>query len=388
MRGRSARRGNRHRRRPGDAIGGAVATTMAGHVPPTTLAEMIRRADPLASSAEAAATAARLRADAIGLGIVDRLLAGPEVNEIMINGAGRIWIEQAGRIEPVADRLEPAELDVIIERMLSPLGLRLDRLNPIVDARLPDGSRVNVVARPLAVDGPVLSVRRFGDRRLPLASFGPPDLVALLDGLVRARSSILVVGATSSGKTTLLNSLSELMDPDERIVTIEDTAELRLAGRHVVRLEARPANSEGVGLVSMRQLVTTALRLRPDRLVVGEVRGAEALDLLLALTAGHAGSLCTCHALGPHAGLRRLHMLAGLADGGPPPDLIRSYVLDAIDVVVHVDRRPDGERGVQSVWAVVKPDSPSPSGAVDGLTLLWRRRPSPGGTGVEPRRRS
>ncbi len=240
-----------------------------------------------------------------------------------------------------------------------------------------------MVAPPLAIDGPVLSVRRFADRALPLTAFGPPEVAELLANVVASRRSVLVVGATSSGKTTLLNSLSAHIAASERIVTIEDTAELRLAGSHIVRLEARPANSEGVGQVSMRQLVTTALRLRPDRLVVGEVRGAEAFDLLLALTAGHAGSLCTCHALDAAAGLRRLQLLASLADADLNPNLMQGFVVDAIDVVVHVARRsrPDAassRRVVESVWAV---DQDAPGGEVadggDGLTLLWRRPPAP-----------
>ncbi len=350
--------------------------------------ELVRRRDPLLSGAEAQRQARVERSRFTGLGAVDRLLAEPDVNEIMINGPGSIWVERNGRLGLVDESVAEGELDLIIERMLAPLGLQLNRLNPIVDARLPDGSRVNIVAPPLAVDGPVLSVRRFTDHILPLTAFGPPEVADLLTDLVRARRSLLIVGATSSGKTTLLNSLSARIAAGERIVTIEDTAELRLAGSHVLRLEARPANSEGVGRVSMRELVTTALRLRPDRLVIGEVRGPEAFDLLLALTAGHAGSLCTCHALDAAAGLRRLQMLASLADADLNPELMRRFVFDAIDVVVHVARRtvpgrPSARRIVEAVWAVDPDGHHDRAGGEhggdlgDGVRLLWRRPPTP-----------
>ena len=351
-------------------------------------AELVRRRDPLTSGAEARRRARATRSLFAGLGVVDRLLAEPDVNEIMINGPGSIWVERNGRLESLDELLGEGQLDLIIERMLAPLGLQLNRLNPIVDARLPDGSRVNIVAPPLAVDGPVLSVRRFTDHLLPLTAFGPPEVADLLTDLVRSRRSVLIVGATSSGKTTLLNSLSVRIPAGERIVTIEDTAELRLAGSHVLRLEARPANSEGVGRVPMRRLVTTALRLRPDRLVIGEVRGSEAFDLLLALTAGHAGSLCTCHALNAAAGLRRLQMLASLADADLNPQLMRRFVLDAIDVVVHVARRavpdrPTARRVVEAVWEVDRTQGYHEGAAGDGedggdgVRLLWQRPPSP-----------
>jgi pilus assembly protein CpaF len=336
----------------------------------STLVELARRQSPLASPHDAEQEASAVAATVHGLGIVDRLLTMPDVNEIMINGPGRVWVERGGRLYDVPNELSHGQLDLIVERILSPLGLRLDRLHPIVDGRLTDGSRVNVVARPLAIDGPLLSIRRFAPRPLPLDAFGPDGLVELLATLVKERRSILVVGATSAGKTSLLNSLSLEIDEGERLVTIEDTAELRLAGSHVVRLESRPPNSEGVGAVSLRQLVITALRMRPDRLIVGEVRGAEAFDLLLALTAGHHGSLCTCHALGAQSGLRRLQMLASLADAELSPGLIRSYVVDAIDVVVHVERMAGGRR-VESVWQVAEAAESRPRADGFQLECLW-----------------
>ena len=372
---------DRNRQRLGRRAGAGpngVPDDVAG-APENARVELIRRRDPLLTTVDAQVRVRAERRRSAGLGVIDRLLADPDVNEIMINGPGSVWVERDGRLEALPELLDESGLALIIERMLAPLGLQLNRLNPIVDARLPGGSRVNIVAQPLAVDGPVLSVRRFSDEILPVSAFGPPEMVDLLTRIVRSRRSLLVVGATSSGKTTLLNSLSAHISAAERIVTIEDTAELQLAGSHVLRLEARPANTEGVGHVSMRQLVTTALRLRPDRLVVGEVRGAEAFDLLLALTAGHAGSLCTCHALDAAAGLRRLQMLASLADADLNPDLVWRFVTEAIDVVVHVARsRPPGRsssrRIVESVWAVDRSESRMEG---DGVKLLWRRPPTP-----------
>ena len=333
-----------------------------------TFRTLARRANPLLDGPSVDDAVARARATVGGMGTIEALLAEPDITEVMVNGPGPVWIERPGRIEPAGPSLTDHDIALVIERILGPLGLRSDRLSPIVDARLPDGARVNVVASPLAVDGPALSIRRFADHTLDLDAFGPSSLVDVLVELMARRWCLLVVGATSSGKTTLLNSLAPHIEGDERIVTIEDTAELRLEHPHVVRLEARPANSEGVGRVSLRQLVTTALRMRPDRIVVGEVRGAEAFDLLLALTAGHRGSLATCHAADSRSALRRLQMLASLADATLAPELIGHYVLDAIDAVVHVDRNDHGHRRVRSVAAV-------PSGADSlaraELEVLW-----------------
>src|SRR3954471_12698382 len=240
-----------------------------------------------------------------GLGPLEPLLRDGTVDEVMVNGPGTVWVERAGRLEPtdVAFASE-SELRHAIERILAPLGRRVDEAEPMVDARLPDGSRVNVVIPPLAVEGSALTIRRFRPR-----GFGPADLVAagtwtkglhdLLEAAVRDRLGILVSGGTGSGKTTTLNALSAFIPADERVVTIEDTAELRLRQAHVVRLEARPANVEGRGEVSVRRLVRNALRMRPDRIIVGEVRGGEALDMLAAMSSGHDGSLSTVHAGSP-----------------------------------------------------------------------------------------
>src|SRR5436190_339173 len=250
-------------------------------------------------------------------------------------------------------------LDAASRDELAPLGRRVDEAEPLCDARLPDGSRVNVVIPPLALDGASLTIRRFRRRVL-----GPDDLVELgtwtpalrdlLCDAVRARRNILVSGGTGSGKTTTLGALSAFVGAEERIVTIEDIAELRLAQPHVIRLEARPASVEGRGEVTIRALVRNALRMRPDRIVVGEVRGAEALDMLSAMTTGHDGSLCTVHAGSPEEALRRVETLALMADVGLPHSAVREQVAGALDLVVHQSRMPDGSRRVVSVAEVVR----------------------------------
>jgi pilus assembly protein CpaF len=278
----------------------------------------------------------------------------------MVCGAGTVYAERAGRIEATGVAFaSEADLRHAIERILAPLGRRVDDAQPLVDARLPDGSRVNVIVPPLAIDGPVLTIRRFRRR-----GFGPTDLVAngtlpaplgdLLGRAVRARANLLVCGGTGSGKTTTLNALSEHIGTEERVITIEDAAELRLRQPHVVRLEARPPGLEGRGEVTIRRLVRNALRMRPDRIVVGEVRGAEALDMLVALSSGHDGSLTTVHAGSAAEALRRIETLALMADVGLPYAAIREQVADAFDLVVCQARRPDGSRRVVEVAEVVR----------------------------------
>ena len=304
---------------------------------------------------------ARLVAErSFGLGPLEPLLGDPAVDEVMVNGPGAVWVERGGRLEPTAVRFErAAQLRHAIERILAPLGRRVDEAEPLVDARLPDGSRVNVIIPPLALDGPVLTIRRFRRR-----GFSPDELVQrgtltaplndFLGRCVRARANLLVSGGTGSGKTTTLNALSRFIPDGERIVTIEDAAELRLQQRHVVRLEARPANVEGRGEVTIRRLVRNALRMRPDRIVVGEVRGAEALDMLAAMSSGHEGGLSTVHAGSPEEALRRLETLALMADVALPLAAVREQVAGAIDLVVHQRRERDGERRVVAVSEVVR----------------------------------
>ena len=302
--------------------------------------------------------AARIVRDSVGLGPLEELLADPAVEEVMVNGPGGVYVERAGRIEPTAVGFADEEdLRNTIERILAPLGRRVDELSPMVDARLADGSRVNVVIPPLAIDGPVVSIRRFGVERQ-----GPEQLVAtgtldraelaLLEAAVRERRSVLVSGGTGAGKTTLLGALSSFIAPTERVVTIEDAAELRLRQPHVVRLESRPAGVEGRGEVTIRDLLRNALRMRPDRIVIGEVRGPEALDLLTALNTGHAGALSTVHANSPADALVRLETLALMAGVGLPHAAIAAQVRRGIDLIVQIERRADGSRAVTAISEV------------------------------------
>jgi pilus assembly protein CpaF len=304
--------------------------------------------------------AARIVRDSVGLGPLEVLLADPAVEEVMVNGPGIVYIERGGRIEATDVTFAgEEELRNAIERILAPLGRRVDELSPMVDARLADGSRVNVVIPPLAIDGPLVSIRRFGARRP-----GPDELVALgtltaaqrrsLEVAVAARRSVLVSGGTGSGKTTLLNALSGFIAVDERVVTIEDAAELRLRQPHVVRLESRPAGVEGRGEVTIRDLLRNALRMRPDRIVIGEVRGPEALDLLTALNTGHDGALSTVHANSPADALSRLETLALMAGVGLPHAAVAEQVQRGIDLVVHLERRADGARVVTEIAEVVR----------------------------------
>ena len=317
------------------------------------------RAGPLAADGRAR-LAERVAELAVGLGPLQPLLADPEVEEVMVSGTAPVWVERGGRLQPTHERFaSEAALREVIERILAPLGRRVDEAEPLCDARLPDGSRVNVVLPPLALDGPALTIRRFRPR-----GFSPEDLVAagtlphalmeLLARAVRARCTLLVCGGTGSGKTTTLNALSSFIGGDERIVTIEDAAELRLRQPHVVRLESRPPNLEGRGEVTIRRLVRNALRMRPDRIVVGEVRGGEALDMLTALSTGHDGSLTTVHAGSPAEALRRVETLALMADLGLPHSALREQVADAFDLVVCQARAADGHRRVVGVAEVVR----------------------------------
>src|SRR3954454_18831730 len=297
---------------------------------------------------------------ATGLGPLEPLLSDPRVDEVMVNGPDAVYVERGGRIEPPAVGFgSEGELMHSIERILAPLGRRVDEASPLCDARLPDGSRVNVVIPPLALGGACLTIRRFRRHGFSLedlvagGTLAEP-LAAFLASCVRARATVLVSGGTGSGKTTTLNALSGAIPDGERIVTIEDAAELRLRQRHVVRLEARPANVEGRGEVTIRTLVANALRMRPDRIVVGEVRGGEALDMLSALTTGHEGSLSTVHANSPADALRRLETLALMAGVGLPHAAIREQVGTAIDLVVHQARAADGARRIESVAEVVR----------------------------------
>ena len=318
------------------------------------VAALVSEEVPLLGGALRRRLVAGVLADVCGLGAIEPLLADPEVTEIMVNGPGRVWIERRGALVRVPIDLDTAAIEHLIEKVVAPLGLRVDRSSPLVDARLPDGSRVNAVVPPLAVDGPCLTVRRFGARAVPLADFAGPEVAALLAGAVTSRRNLVVSGGTGAGKTTLLNALAACIPPAERVITVEDAAELNLPREHVVRLEARPANAEGAGEVSIRDLVRNALRMRPDRIVVGEVRGPEALDMLQAMNTGHEGSLSTCHANSPDDALRRLETMVLMGEVQLPLAAVRSQLEAALDLVVQVARFPEGRRRVVAVAEVVE----------------------------------
>jgi len=321
---------------------------------------LVEREAAALGEADRAALRDRVILLATGLGPLEPLLADPAVDEVMVNGAGAVYVERRGRLERSGASFESdAALMHAIERILAPLGRRVDEAAPLCDARLADGSRVNVVIPPLSLSGPCLTIRRFrreGFSLRDLVGNGtlPGAAAELLAVAVAGRASILVSGGTGSGKTTTLNALSGAIPGEERIVTIEDAAELRLRQRHVVRLESRPASLEGRGEVTIRQLVRNALRMRPDRIVVGEVRGGEALDLLQALNTGHDGSLSTVHANSPEDALRRLETLALMADVALPHAAIREQVASAVDLVVHQARQADGSRSVTAIAEVVR----------------------------------
>ena len=305
----------------------------------------------------------------LGFGLLDDLLADSAISEIMCLGDGRIYVEKKGRIT-LADRKfdDPAELRAIIERIVGPIGRRIDESSPIVDGRLPDGSRINAVVEPIALDGPTLDIRKFTANQLGIDDLIrgdslTPQMAEFLKLAVRYRQNVIVAGGTGSGKTTLLNILSSFIPADERIVTIEDSAELRLRQDHVVRLESRPQNIEGKGEIPIRTLVKNALRMRPDRIVVGECRGGEALDMLQAMNTGHDGSLTTLHANSPRDVISRLETMAMMSGLELPQRAIRQQIASAVNLVCHQSRLPDGSRRIVSIAEIV----PAPDG--EDLTL-------------------
>ncbi len=332
---------------------------------------------PMATDAHRAQVVADVVDRLRGLGPIEPLLALAGVSDIMVNGPGRVWIERHGRLLATEVEVDAATLDHLVERIVAPLGRRLDRTSPLVDARLPDGSRVHVAAPPIAVDGPILTIRRFQVTDVDLEDMTTPGVAALLRWAVRTRRSVVVAGGTSAGKTTLLNSLAHEIGVDERLVTIEDSAELRLGAGHVVRLEARPASVDGPAAVTIRELVRNALRMRPDRVIVGEVRGPEALDMLQAMNTGHEGSLSTVHANSPTDALRRLETMALGGDAALPLAAIRAQVVAAVDLVVQVERSRDGHRRIVAIAEPARADDPVAVPLADhrGLRSLPRRRP-------------
>lgn len=307
---------------------------------------------------QVAALVREISDEVVGLGPIEVLLRNPSVTEVMINGPSDIYIEQDGRIRRADVQLESeTQIHHLIERVIGPLGLRVDESQPFVEARLPDGSRLHAIIRPLSVRGPVVTIRKFA-----VVPFTLSDLVEngslshqmalFLDAAVAAKINLIVSGGTGSGKTTLLNVLSGSIPQSERIVTIEEAAELRLSKEHVVALEARPSNIEGEGEVTVRDLVRNALRMRPDRIIVGEVRGGEALDMLQAMNTGHEGSMSTCHANSPEDLLIRLETMVMMAELGLPAGPIRQQIAAALDLIVHTARLSDGRRRIVRVTEV------------------------------------
>jgi pilus assembly protein CpaF len=301
--------------------------------------------------------------DILGHGPLERLLEDESVTEIMVNGPFDIWVERKGRLQETTARFsDESHLRRIINKMVAQVGRRIDESSPMVDARLPDGSRVNAVIPPLSLTGPLVTIRKFSKRRLDPADLGrlgtmSNETVEFVQRCVLAELNILVAGGTGSGKTTLLNALSTAIPGDERIVTIEDAAELRLNQRHVLRLEARPKNIEGQGEIAIRELVRNSLRMRPDRIIVGEVRGAEALDMLQAMNTGHDGSLSTVHANTPRDALSRVETMVLMAGYDLPVKAIRQQVASALDLIIQLERLQDGSRRVVSVTEVGRMES-------------------------------
>lgn len=331
------------------------------------LTEMVRSEDPLLDAPSVAAVVGRLRARMLGAGPLEPLLSNPAVTDVMVNGPGRVWVEHTGQLVRTRVELDAPAIALLVERVVARLGLRADRSNPVVDTRLPDGSRVHVVLPPLAVDGPYVTIRRFGASVLPLTAFCSAEVASLLRRAVVEGRNLVVSGGTGAGKTTLLNALCQHLPRGQRVVTIEDAAELRLPGDHVVRLESRPATPDGLDAVTVYDLLRAALRMRPDRLVVGEVRGGEALDLLQALNTGHDGSLSTCHANSPADVLRRIETLCLRSGVDLPLAAVREQLASALDLVVHVARRSDGARQVTAVEEVAR--DPGSFTRTDALVL-------------------
>jgi pilus assembly protein CpaF len=346
-----------------------LAQPDAQHAVRARLAELLRDEDPLLPASRFERLLTELTDEVAGLGPLEPLLAAPDVTEVMVNGPGHAYVERAGRLERIELALDAPGIVRLVERVVAPLGLRLDRSSPMVDARLPDGSRLHAVLPPLAIDGPCVTIRRFGARLVPLDAFGlDASAAAFLRWCVEVGWNLVVAGGTSAGKTTLLNALSGSVPDDERVVTIEETAELRLVQPHVVRLEARPPNAEGIGAVPVRALVRAALRMRPDRVVVGEVRGGEAFDMLQALNTGHDGSLSTVHANSAADALTRLETLVLLAETGLPLFAVRGQLGAALDGVVFVARRPGGTRRVEQIAELV----PGADGPAVRSLFAWK----------------
>jgi pilus assembly protein CpaF len=344
-----------------------VDLTELGKLQPTAVreeisdivAEIISMRNLVLSAAEQQLVVTDICNDVLGLGPLEPLLARDDIADIMVNGADKVYIETGGRIQLTDIRFrDNAQLMNICQRIVSAIGRRVDEASPVCDARLADGSRVNVIVPPLAIDGPVLTIRKFKKDKLTLdklVSFGtiPPAGARLLEVIGASRLNVIISGGTGSGKTTLLNCLTKFIDPGERVVTCEDAAELQLQQPHVVRLETRPPNLEGAGAVTMRDLVRNCLRMRPERIIVGEVRGPEAFDLLQAMNTGHDGSMGTIHANSPRDAISRVENMIAMGGYNLPAKTVREQVASAVQVIVQASRLRDGSRKITHVTEIV-----------------------------------
>ena len=333
---------------------GLSEVALAGEVK-TALDKILQREDVKVSPRERRAFVQEMISDTLGYGPLDPLLADPTITEIMCNNYGDVWVERDGKLQRTgASFTDDQQYRHVIEKIVAGVGRRIDESSPMVDARLPDGSRVNAVLPPLAIHGPILTIRKFAADPYTvkdLINFGTftLDMSVVMEACVRGKLNILVSGGTGTGKTTNLNVLSSFIPEGERIITIEDAAELQLQQSHVLSLESRPPNAEGAGEVRIRDLVRNALRMRPDRIIVGEVRGAEALDMLSAMNTGHEGSMTTVHSNGPRDALSRLETMTLMAGYELPIKAIREQINSALNLIMHLDRMPDGRRVVTSV---------------------------------------
>ena len=321
------------------------------------VADLLSREGPVLASAQRSSLIRQIVDESLGLGVLEPLLADETITEIMVNGPNEVWVERHGNLHRIDARFSgEAELMQTIDRIVSTVNRRVDESSPMVDARLPTGERVNVIIPPLALRGPTMTIRRFPrlftlDQLTEMNSIDPPT-TQLLRAVVEGKLNVVISGGTGAGKTTLLNAMSAAVPPGERIITVEDNAELRLQQPHVVTLEARPSNVEGKGAVSIRDLVRNSLRMRPDRIIVGEVRGAETLDMLQALNTGHEGSLVTVHANSPDDAIHRLETLATMSELHIPFEALRDQINSAIHVIVQIDRFADGKRRIAEVAIV------------------------------------
>ena len=322
------------------------------------ITEILNEEGRLLTDADRTRLVEEIKNELLGLGPLEPLLWDDDVSDILVNGPNQVYVERQGKLYLTDVRFnDDQHLMLIIDRIVSQVGRRVDEASPMVDARLTDGSRINAIVPPLALDGPALSIRRFGKKRFTIEDLIEKetltaDMVEFLAAIIKARLNLLVCGGTGSGKTTMLNCLSSFIPVDERIVTIEDSAELLLQQPHIVRLETRPPNVEGKGEVTQRELVKNCLRMRPDRIIVGEVRGAEVLDMLQAMSTGHDGSVCTVHANTSRDALQRLEMMMLLSGVSIPQKAMRQQIASALNMVIHVSRLSDGTRKMMKVSEV------------------------------------